>query len=176
MALAAMKEVSPPSAMADQRSLRDALGRFVTGVTVVTSRTKTGRTCGVTVNSFSSLSMDPPLVLWSLSLTSSSHPAFDEATHFIVHVLADGQEGIARQFARSGIDRFAGLELEEGPEGIPVLPDVAARFECRTLYRYWGGDHVIFVGQVEAFVHAPDRDPLVFFAGAMRHLADVPRL
>lgn len=160
----------------DQRAFRDALGRFVTGVTVVTSRTRSGRACGVTVNSFASLSLDPPLVLWSLSLTSSSHPAFDEASHFVVHVLADGQEAIARQFARSGIDRFAGLDLEEGPEGIPMLPDVAARFECRTLYRYWGGDHVIFVGRVDAFSHAPHREPLVFFAGDMRRLAEAQAL
>lgn len=171
MTLVAMKEVVTAPQPTDARALRDALGRFVTGVTVVTSRTKTGKACGVTVNSFASLSLDPPLVLWSLSLTSSSHPAFDEATHFVVHVLADGQEGIARQFARSGIDRFAGLEFDVGPEGIPVLPGVAARFECRTLYRYWGGDHVIFVGRVDAFDQAPDRDPLVFFSGDMRQLA-----
>lgn len=171
MTLVAMKEAVPAPQATDQRSLRDALGRFVTGVTVVTSRARSGKACGVTVNSFASLSLDPPLVLWSLSLTSSSHPAFDEATHFVVHVLAEGQEGIARQFARSGIDRFAGLELDVGPEGIPVLPGVAARFECRTLYRYWGGDHVIFVGRVDAFDHVPDRQPLVFFAGGLRQLA-----
>jgi 3-hydroxy-9,10-secoandrosta-1,3,5(10)-triene-9,17-dione monooxygenase reductase component len=176
MALLAMKDTATAQPVADPRALRDALGRFVTGVTVVTSRTKSGKACGVTVNSFASLSLDPPLVLWSLSLTSSSHPAFDEATHFVVHVLADGQEDIARQFARSGIDRFAGLELDVGPEGIPVIPGVAARFECRTLYRYWGGDHVIFVGRVDAFDHAPDRDPLVFFSGGMRQLAPGPAL
>lgn len=172
MALLAVKDAVLEPAV-DPRAFRDALGRFVTGVTVVTSRTKGGRACGVTVNSFSSLSLDPPLVLWSLSLTSSSHPAFDEATHFVVHVLADGQEGIARQFARSGIDRFAGLDLEEGPEGIPMIPDVAARFECRTLYRYWGGDHVIFVGRVDAYSHTPERNPLVFYAGGMRRLEEV---
>ncbi|MGL4286192.1 MAG: flavin reductase family protein [Phreatobacter sp.] len=154
----------------DQRAFRDALGRFATGVTIVTSRTRTGRVCGVTVNSFSSLSLDPPLVLWSLAASSSSHAAFDEASHFVVHVLAEGQEALARQFARSGIDRFAGIATEEGPEGIPMLADVAARFECRTLYRYWGGDHVIFVGRVDGFAQAPERLPLVFHAGAMRRL------
>jgi len=152
----------------DTRAFRTALGSFATGVTVVTSRTPAGRLCGVTVNSFSSLSLDPPLVLWSLSLGSSSHPAFNESTHFIVHVLAEGQEHIAQQFARSGVDRFAGLELEESPEGIPMLPGVVARFQCRTVRRYWGGDHVIFVGEVDGFTHAPDRRPLIFHAGAMR--------
>lgn len=160
----------------DQRAFRDALGRFVTGVTVVTSRTGAGKACGVTVNSFSSLSLDPPLVLWSLAASSSSHAAFDAASHFVVHVLAEGQEALARQFARSGIDRFAGIETVEGPQGIPMLADVAARFECRTLYRYWGGDHVIFVGRVDGFAQAPERAPLVFHAGAMRRLEAGERL
>ncbi|QCI63312.1 flavin reductase family protein [Phreatobacter stygius] len=160
----------------DQRAFRDALGRFATGVTVVTSRTRSGRICGVTVNSFSSLSLDPPLVLWSLAASSSSHAAFDEASHFVVHVLAEGQDGLARQFARSGIDRFAGIETEEGPQGIPMLPGVAARFECRMLYRYWGGDHVIFVGRVDGFTQAPECAPLVFHAGAMRRLEADERL
>ena len=154
----------------DPRAFRDALGRFTTGVTIVTTRTRSGHRCGVTVNSFSSLSLDPPLVLWSLARGSSSHSAFEEAAHFVVHVLAEDQEPLARQFARSGIDRFAGIAVEDGPEGLPMLPDAAARFECRTLCRHWGGDHVIFVGQVEAFALAADRRPLIFHAGAMCRL------
>ena len=152
----------------DARTFRDALGSFATGVTIVTTRTTGGRACGVTVNSFTSLSLDPPLVLWSLALSSSSYPAFDEATHFVVHVLAEGQEHIARQFARSGVDRFANLDLQESVQGIPMLPGVVARFQCRTHCRYWGGDHAIFVGEVDGFTHAPERKPLVFHKGAMR--------
>ncbi|CEJ13499.1 p-hydroxyphenylacetate 3-hydroxylase, reductase component [bacterium YEK0313] len=169
MGYPALKEEGSAACL-DPRAFRDALGRFTTGVTVVTTGAR-GHRSGVTVNSFSSLSLDPPLVLWSLARSSSSHAAFAEATHFAVHVLAEDQEALARQFARSGIDRFAGIAVAEGPGGLPVLPDAAARFECRTLCRHWGGDHVIFVGQVEAFSLAADRRPLIFHAGTMCRLA-----
>lgn len=154
----------------DPRALRDALGCFTTGVTVVTAR-RNGRPYGVTVNSFSSLSLDPPLVLWSLSSHSASYSAFVEASHFAVHVLCEGQEHLCRQFARSAIDRFDGVELGEGLGEVPLLPEVAALFECRSLYRYWGGDHVIFIGRVDRCHKWPERKPLVFHQGQMKQLS-----
>jgi flavin reductase (DIM6/NTAB) family NADH-FMN oxidoreductase RutF len=156
----------------DPRSFRDALGCFATGVTVVTARARNGRPFGVTVNSFSSVSLDPPLVLWSLSAHSMTYSAFVEASHFAVHVLCEGQESHCRQFARSGIDRFDGIKLNEGIGGVPIVPDVAALFECRSLYRYWGGDHVIFIGRVDRCQKWPDRKPLVFHQGRMKTLEE----
>jgi 3-hydroxy-9,10-secoandrosta-1,3,5(10)-triene-9,17-dione monooxygenase reductase component len=156
----------------DPREFRDALGCFTTGVTVVTARARNGRPYGVTVNSFSSLSLDPPLILWSLSTHSASYSAFVEASHFAVHVLCDGQEHLCRQFARSGIDRFGDIEPQEGVGGVPVLPNVAALFECRSLYRYWGGDHVIFIGRVDRCQQWPERRPLVFHQGQMKQLGE----
>lgn len=156
----------------DPRAFRDALGAFPTGVTVVTASTKDGKPFGVTVNSFSSLSLDPPLVLWSLANHAGTYSAFMEATHFAIHVLTEGQERLCRQFARSGIDRFAGMTLEEGMGGVPLLPDVAALFECRSLYRYWGGDHVIFIGRVDRCRRWPERKPLVFHQGQMKKIED----
>lgn len=167
--LPALKAVSPDP-IPPTRSLRDAFGAFATGVTIVTTRSPSGTVCGVTANSFSSLSLDPPLVLWSLGANASSFPVFEAAAHFVVHVLADDQDVLARRFATSGIDRFSGLALEDGPHGIPLIPDVAARFDCRTLYRNWGGDHVIYVGQVDHHVHSPERRPLLFHAGKMGRL------
>lgn len=156
----------------DPRAFRDALGCFATGVTVVTTRARDGRPFGVTVNSFSSLSLDPPLILWSLSSHSATYSTFVEASHFAVHVLCEGQEHLCRQFARSGIDRFDGIDLDEGLGGSPLVPQVAALFECRSLYRYWGGDHVLFIGRVDRFQKWPERPPLVFHQGQMKRLID----
>jgi 3-hydroxy-9,10-secoandrosta-1,3,5(10)-triene-9,17-dione monooxygenase reductase component len=142
-------------------------------VTVVTARAKDGRPFGVTVNSFSSLSLDPPLILWTLAAYAGTYSAFAEARRFAVHVLSEGQESLCRQFARSGIDRFDGdLEPADGIGGVPLLPNVAALFECRSLYRYWGGDHAIFVGRVDRFEAWRERKPLVFHHGQMKHLAE----
>ncbi len=156
----------------EPRAFRDALGCFTTGVTVVTARARDGRPFGVTVNSFTSLSLDPPLVLWTLASHSGTYSAFAEATHFAVHVLCEGQESLCRQFARSGIDRFNGMELGEGAHGVPLLPNVAALFECRSLYRYWGGDHAILIGRVDRFEQWPERSPLVFHHGRMKRLTE----
>lgn len=156
----------------DPRSLRDALGCFTTGVAVVTASAGGGSPVGVTVNSFSSLSLDPPLVLWSLSCHSATYSTFVEASRFAVHILCEGQEHLCRQFARSGIDRFTGVELGEGLGGVPVMPDVAALFECRSLYRYWGGDHVIFVGRVDRCQKWSERRPLVFHQGQMKRIVE----
>ena len=156
----------------EPRQFRTALGAFATGVTVITALSREGRPFGVTVNSFASLSLDPPLVLWSLASHSTSFTAFTEVRRFAIHVLCEGQEDLGRQFARSGIDRFNGLVLDKGIDGTPLLPSVAAVFECRNLYRYWGGDHAIFIGRVDRFEHWPDRKPLVFHEGRMKRLEE----
>lgn len=148
----------------DPQSFRQALGTFVTGVTIVTARAPDGQPIGLTVSSFNSVSLDPPLVLWSLSLKSASLPSFREARSWAVHVLSVGQEEISARFATPGADRFAGLDIGDGPEGAPQLPEFAARFGCEATFEYEGGDHAIFVGHVEN-LQRRDAEPLVYHGG-----------
>jgi 3-hydroxy-9,10-secoandrosta-1,3,5(10)-triene-9,17-dione monooxygenase reductase component len=158
-----MSETS--AAVIDKRAFRSALGAFTTGVTVVTTRDAAGRDVGLTVNSFNSVSLEPPLVLWSLARNAASLPAFLEAGHFAVHILAADQEPLSNRFAQRGADKFAGLALQRGEGGVPLLTGCSARFCCRTAYRHEGGDHEIFVGEVLDF-EAFERAPLVFHKGA----------
>ena len=146
-------------------SFRRALGTFATGVAIVTTVSPSGEPTGLTVSSFNSVSLDPPLVLWSLSRRSGNLSIYHEASHFAVNVLAADQVALSSRFAAPGPNRFADLATEAGIGGVPLLPDVAACFQCRTEFRYEGGDHMIFVGRVEAFAHS-DRTPLVFCRGA----------
>lgn len=148
----------------DGKKFRKALGAFATGVTVVTTRGADGEDVGLTANSFNSVSLDPPMVLWSLDKKSSNLDAFTHSDHFAVHILSLEQEKVSNQFAKSESDRFAGIEVERGVENVPLLGGCSARFECRTTYRYEGGDHVIFVGEVVSF-ESFDRAPLVFHSG-----------
>lgn len=155
--------------MADfsERELRDALGRFATGVTVVTTMAASGP-LGITVNSFASLSLDPPLVLWSPARRSSRFGAFEAATHFAVHVLAEDQRALAVAFASK--PWAEGVAWSEGLGGAPLLDGCAARFECFHAARFEGGDHLICVGEVRRLVTA-DRSPLLFHRGAYRGFA-----
>ena len=146
------------------RRFRSALGAFATGVTIVTTRDEQGRDIGLTANSFNSVSLDPPMVLWSLAKNARSLPAFLAATHFAVHVLAADQEDLSLRFATRGSEKFSGLDVERGASQVPLLRGCSARFQCRTAFRHEGGDHVIFVGAVESFDHS-DRQPLVFHGG-----------
>jgi 3-hydroxy-9,10-secoandrosta-1,3,5(10)-triene-9,17-dione monooxygenase reductase component len=146
------------------RRFRGALGAFATGVTIVTTRDEHGHDIGLTANSFNSVSLDPPMVLWSLAKNARSLPAFLAASHFAVHVLAADQEELSLRFATRGSEKFSGLDLERGPSQVPLLRGCSARFQCRTAFRHEGGDHVIFVGAVESFDHS-DRQPLVFHGG-----------
>ena len=148
----------------DVRSFRNALGAFTTGVTIVTTRDAAGHDVGLTVNSFNSVSLEPPLVLWSLARSSGSLASFVEAEFFAVHILGARQEALSNRFARRGTDKFAGIELARGHGGVPLLDGCSARFECRTAYRHEGGDHEIFVGEVLTFEHF-DAPPLVFQKG-----------
>lgn len=151
--------------MTDNRHrFRSALGRFVTGVTIVTTRDAEGKAIGLTANSFNSVSLDPPLVLWSLALGSPNLAAFRDSKAWAVHVLSVDQEDMSNRFAKRGIDKFEGLDIQDGPEGAPLITGCAARFGCRSTFEYEGGDHAIFVGEVVDFA---DRDvqPLVFHGG-----------
>ena len=160
--------------MADQEfdtlSFRNALGNFATGVTVITAKSEDGTLAGVTANSFNSVSLDPPLVLWSLDRSSPSLQIMENASHFCVHVLADGQGDLCMKFAKSGDDKFTGVEFAEGLGGAPVFEGCLAHFECRNMVHHEGGDHVIIVGEVERFETA-DGDPLIFFRGQLGDLA-----
>ena len=155
----------PTSALAfDGRALRDAFSSFATGVTIVTTAGPSAVDVGLTANSFSSVSLNPPMVLWSLVRTAASLDAFRQCGHFAVHILSADQEHLSTRFASKGIDRFEGLALERGPGGVPLLPDCTARFACRLAYQYEGGDHIIFVGEIVEFSHSA-RKPLVFHGG-----------
>jgi 3-hydroxy-9,10-secoandrosta-1,3,5(10)-triene-9,17-dione monooxygenase reductase component len=155
-------EPAPPEP--DSRSFRTALGSFVTGVTIVTTRDPDGSDVGLTANSFNSVSLDPPMVLWSLALNSAHLPAFRHATWWAVHVLASSQEPLSGRFASKDADKFAGLTVSRGPGDIPLLEGCAARFICRTAFEYEGGDHAIFVGEVLSFDRA-GHSPLVYHQG-----------
>ncbi|WP_029890648.1 flavin reductase [Polycyclovorans algicola] len=152
----------------DATEFRRALGSFATGVTIITTRDMQGEPVGLTVNSFSSVSLNPPLVLWSLANNALSLPAFRNNGHWAVHVLASDQEDLSGRFARRGENKFAGLDFDEGEGGVPLLRGCMARFQCRTATLYEGGDHLIFIGEVLSF----DRDdaaPLVFHGGGYAH-------
>lgn len=145
--------------------LRAALGEFATGVTVVTTRDAEDRPVGLTVNSFSSVSLAPPLVLWSLSLHSLSLAAFRSCTHFAVNVLTAAQVDLARRFASRTRTRWEDVTWEAGAHGVPLLSGCAAFFECRRRQAYAEGDHVIFIGRVERCHREPGMAPLLFHGG-----------
>jgi flavin reductase (DIM6/NTAB) family NADH-FMN oxidoreductase RutF len=138
---------------------------FATGVTIVTAMSAKGRPYGVTCNSFASVSLNPPLVLWSLGMFSQGLTTFQNASHFTVNVLGASQQELASQFARSSGDKFAGVSWAPGLGNAPVLADVVASFQCRAANRYYGGDHVIFLGAVEAYAYN-QQEPLLFARGS----------
>jgi len=151
----------------DRRDFRRALGQFATGVTVVTARAKDGRNVGMTVNSFASVSLDPPLVLWSVSRQAASFADFAEASHFAVNILAANQHHLSRQFSTPLIDKFEGVEISPGAAGCPLLTGASANFVCRKVRQMDGGDHVIFLGEVEEYKWR-ESEPLVFHSGRYR--------
>ena len=148
----------------DPRALRNALGTFATGVTIVTTTSGDGMPIGLTCNSFSSVSLSPPLVLWSLSLRSPNLSNFLQAPHFAVNILAADQVPIAQRFARSITNKFDGVGYRNGLCGVPLVEGAAARLECRNETRYYSGDHVIFIGHVLHYT-CSDALPLVFCKG-----------
>ena len=159
----------------DVRGFRNALGQYATGVTVVTTMGRGGERVGITANSFTSVSVDPPLVLWCPSNQAPSLASFESATHFAINILAADQLVLSRQFATASADKFVGVTTHEGLRGIPVIDGAVATFECRTVSRYNGGDHRIYVGEVQRY-ETTGGDPLVFHGGQYRATAAYPDL
>lgn len=157
----------------NQKEFRRALGNFATGVTVVTTRASDGTNVGVTASSFNSLSMDPPLVLWSSIKETPSCKIFESASHFAVNILASDQMEMSNHFARQQEDKFKGIEWEEGFGGVPIFPNCAGRFQCESYAKHDGGDHWIFVGKVVAFDDF-GRSPLCFHQGSYSMVFDHP--
>ena len=149
----------------NSRSFRSALGTFATGVTVITTITPTGEMIGNTASSFNSVSLDPPLVLWSLARNALSFDIYLNASYFAVNVLREGQDDLSARFSKSAGDKWYGIDYEFWDTGCPILPSALAIFECRSTFTYDGGDHAIFVGEVMKFDHDPKGKPLVFWRG-----------
>ncbi len=165
----------PTSALAPSFSLpefRAALGMFATGVTIVTARGPVGEPVGLTANSFNSVSLSPPLVLWSLARSAGSMPAFERGSHYAINILAAEQHALAQRFASKAVDRFEGLAFREGAGGAPIIEGAAAVFECFNRSRYEEGDHVIFVGEVEHCERREGVQPLIFHGG--RYFTELP--
>ena len=153
----------PPSFTTTE--FRAALGMFATGVTIITARNENGDLIGLTANSFNSVSMSPPLVLWSLAQAASSLSAFSTGSHYAINILGAEQKALAERFAMKGGERWSGVAFEEGAGGAPLLQGAAATFECFNRSRYQEGDHVIFVGEVERCTRRADTSPLLFHGG-----------
>jgi 4-hydroxyphenylacetate 3-hydroxylase, reductase component len=156
----------------DSRQLRTALGRFTTGVTIVTCVAEDGSYVGLTANSFNSLSLTPPLVLWSLREASPSMTAFAKVSHFAVNVLAEAQVDLSRRFASRDLDRFSEGAWALGEHGSPVLAGCAAVFECETVSHQQAGDHRLFIGRVLACTESA-LPPLVFQGGHYHLLGEI---
>jgi flavin reductase (DIM6/NTAB) family NADH-FMN oxidoreductase RutF len=151
---------------------RGALGMFATGVTIVTAQDSTGRLVGLTANSFNSVSLNPPLVLWSLAKTAGSMPVFARGSHYAIHILAAEQKALAERFAAKVADRFEGVSWQPSPAGVPLIEGCAAVFECFNRSQYEEGDHVIFVGEVERCSRRAEASPLIFHGG--RFFSELP--
>lgn len=155
----------------DTAHFRKALSQFATGVTVITTRLTDGSFCALTASSFNSVSLNPPLVLWSLDSGSNNLPAFSGNSHYVINVLAAGQADLAQLFARRAPDPFAHVAYDLSRTGQPVLKGVTAWFECHNRSRYPEGDHVIFVGEVEHCESTPQA-PLIYHGGRFGSLAE----
>jgi len=157
----------------DPRSFRQALGCFATGITVVTSVGLDGEYLGFTANSFNSVSLDPPLVLFSLDRGAYSLKAFEAAGVFAINILREDQEAVSIAFARALSNKWEGVRTEIWQTGSPILIDALASFDCETTSMHDGGDHVIFVGRVLRLRAGVDGRPLLYFRGAYRQINDV---
>lgn len=153
----------------EARGFRAALGQFATGITVVTTRDREGRPLGLTVSSFCSVSLHPPLVLVCVDARSETHAAFAESGLFGVSVLAEGQDPISERFARAGGAKFKDIEMVAGERGVPLVPGALAHIECALAAAHAAGDHTIYVGKVLALSAHPGK-PLVYHAGAYHPL------
>ena len=146
------------------RQLRQTLGKFATGITVVTCCAADGRACGITANSFSSVSLEPPLVLWNIAKSSNSLQAYLDASHFAIHILDDQQEAVSRHFAQTDHKSFDNIDYRISDDRVPILSGGLARLDCRTERVIDAGDHHIIIGEVIKH-EARDGAPLVYFNG-----------
>lgn len=162
---------NPVAAEIDARALRQALGQFATGIAVVTAIDPDGEPIGLTVNSFSAVSLTPPLVLWCLDNRSHNLAAFQAARHHAINILSLAQEDLSSRFATWPVDRFAGLQWTPAAGGAPVLADCCAHFVVANETSHLSGDHTIFIGRVEHFAHTAS-EPLIFHSGQYRKLAE----
>ncbi len=154
----------------DNRILRDAFGGFATGVTIITAITQNGEPIGLTANSFTSLSLDPPLLLVCVANTANSASVLRSASHFAVNVLQIDQKAVSNRFAGKGEDRFANTDWLPGETGAPLLNQSLSTFECRQHALHEGGDHFVLIGEVVKANFDPDYDPLIYFCGKYRAL------
>jgi flavin reductase (DIM6/NTAB) family NADH-FMN oxidoreductase RutF len=153
----------------DAKELRNMLGRFATGVTVITTRDKGGQKHGITANAFTSVSLDPPLVLVCIDRNAQCYPCFEKSKVFAVNILSHEQEAISRRFATKGIDKFEGISWRAGPSGVPLIEGAVGHVECRIVERYEGGDHTIYLAEVVTGSVSND-EPLLFFRGKYHRL------
>jgi flavin reductase (DIM6/NTAB) family NADH-FMN oxidoreductase RutF len=150
----------------DPQDFRVAAGQFMTGVTVVTTLDAEGQPTGLTANSFSSVSLHPPMVLFCLGSDSANLDAFEAGRGFVAHVLAHDQQDISQRFASKGVDRFEGVDWSTGLNGLPVIAGALATFQCELVHAHPGGDHVIYVGEVKRLdTSGLDREALGYFRG-----------
>ena len=155
----------------DSTTFRKALGHFPTGVAIVTTRSSDGRPVGLTINSFSSLSLDPPLVMWSLANRSASLSIFNECNYFAINVISQAQTDAALGFANPNVkDKFALVSHADGQEGVPLIDDCVATFVCENYRQYEGGDHTIFIGKVVRHNAITEQEPAVFHRGQFTRL------
>jgi len=162
--------IDPAASEDARRQFRDTLGQFATGVTAMTTLAPSGEKVGITVNSFNSLSLDPPLILWSISCTTPSFTCFQVGNPFAVNVLSWDQQALAMQFSRAADDKFKGVEVSDGLGGVPMIAGCVAYLECLTDARYPGGDHDIIVGRVRR-IYNTGKAPLLFHGGMFHKLS-----
>lgn len=162
-----MTILPPNETCVSAADLREVMSHYLTGVTIVTVVKPDGQPYGLTVNSFNSVSLTPPLILWSLDNTNSQLSLFQSATGFAINIMAGSQSQLCRRFASQDNDRFIGVDWALGPCGQPLISDALAHIECRPWQVYAGGDHTIFVGEVERATCFSDRPAAAFFKGQL---------
>ncbi len=174
-ALSTTHSTTNPGAGFSEQSFRQSLGNFPTGVTIITAKALDGSLLGLTVSSFNSVSLNPPLILWSLALKSKSLEALRNATYYAINVLSDQQLELAQRFASTQKNRFAGLDVDEGLGGAALIRGSVAQFECFNRSRYEEGDHLIFVGEVKR-CRAFAGNPLIYVQGGFPNAIEDPAI
>lgn len=156
----------------DRNELRRVMGHFATGVTIITTVSKSGQSFGLTANAFTSVSLDPPLLLISVDKKAESYPCFEESKVFTVNILSDSQEALSRKFAVSGGNKFEGVAYSMGANGAPIILGTVGYIECRLYATYDGGDHTLYLGEIQQAETHEGSKPLLFYRGGYRGLSD----